>query len=75
MNGLENEIRQHIDRNNKEMLELLTFDHFTLNKRVHELMKEINLIKMEDAFTVIMKRRIWNDNNIFKTRLSKMCNT
>ena len=40
MNGLENEIRQHIDRKNKEMLELLTFDHFTLNKRVHELMKE-----------------------------------
>lgn len=40
MSGLENEIRKQIDHNNKEMLELLTFDHFTLNKRVHELMRE-----------------------------------
>jgi hypothetical protein len=48
MSGIDQDkIRSIIDSNNKQILELLTTDHFTLNKRVSELMRQNQLLQTQ----------------------------
>lgn len=48
MSGIDqNKIRELINTNNKQILELLTFDHFTLNSKVNELMTQNRMLQTQ----------------------------
>ena len=48
MSGIDqHKIRELIDANNKQILELLTFDHFTLNAKVNDLMTQNRMLQTQ----------------------------
>lgn len=62
MSGIDkNKIRELINNNNKQILELLTVDHFTLNTKVHDLMMQNQMLQSQCPHDFVNGRCIYCD--------------